>query len=200
MKFQPTSSEQYVVNVTIGGQVVALAVDTGSSDHWVHVHVQDQLKTISETDIDITLNYGIGSASGNAVYGAADLGEYAVPSQAFLDVNEAADHRARLEPEGHPSSPIFSDVSPGTVHSLSTEYRPQQDQRRVPHPHAPLPVYSPAQRGISPRLHLHPHDLLLDYDRVVLQRVHVHGAQSLLASMRLWMSWRRTRTTVRAPP
>ncbi|KZP14519.1 acid protease [Athelia psychrophila] len=79
----------YVVNITIGGQVVALAVDTGSSDLWVHV--QDRLETNSETDIDITLNYGIGSASGNVVYGVADLGKYAVPSQAFLDVNEVTD-------------------------------------------------------------------------------------------------------------
>ncbi|KZP08022.1 hypothetical protein FIBSPDRAFT_901603 [Athelia psychrophila] len=111
MKFQLTSPEQNLVNLTIGGQ---------TSDLWVHV--QDQLNTNRETDVDIPLNYEIGSASGNVVYGAADLGGYVVHSQvsAFLDVNEVTDQMGRersAQPfmcnifDQHPTLPKFIAIS-----------------------------------------------------------------------------------------
>lgn len=58
---------------------LSLAVDTGSSDLWVHV--PNQLVTTSETDVIVNLSYGIGSASGQVVYGPALLGDFSVLEQ-----------------------------------------------------------------------------------------------------------------------
>ena len=56
-----------------------LAVDTGSSDLWVHT--PNIFKITSKTDVAINLSYGIGSASGKVVYGPIGLGGFLVPEQ-----------------------------------------------------------------------------------------------------------------------
>ncbi|KIM88482.1 hypothetical protein PILCRDRAFT_85591 [Piloderma croceum F 1598] len=81
-----TSHGQYVAKVSVGGQELILAVDTGSSDLWVHTPYQ--LNITSQTDIAINLSYGIGSASGQIVYGPMYLGAFFVPEQVFLNVDK----------------------------------------------------------------------------------------------------------------
>lgn len=58
---------------------LVVAVDTGSSDLWVHTNAP--LKTTKRTDIEIKLSYGIGSAAGNVVYGPTCLGDYCIAEQ-----------------------------------------------------------------------------------------------------------------------
>ncbi|KAG8879586.1 hypothetical protein FRB97_001602 [Tulasnella sp. 331] len=53
---------QYMVNVTVGGEVYSTAIDTGS---------------------EANLNYGIGSVSGDILQALVSFGGYDIPSQAF---------------------------------------------------------------------------------------------------------------------
>lgn len=56
-----------------------LAVDTGSSDLWVHT--PNKLTTTGETGIALNISYGVGSASGIIVSGPVRLGDFFVPEQ-----------------------------------------------------------------------------------------------------------------------
>jgi hypothetical protein len=67
----------YLLTVLLAELV--LAIDTGSSDLWIHT--PNTLNITSHTDTVINLNYGIGSASGTVVYGPTHLGDFFVPQQ-----------------------------------------------------------------------------------------------------------------------
>ncbi|KAJ7698717.1 aspartic peptidase domain-containing protein [Mycena rosella] len=83
-------NERYTANITISGRVVNVALDTGSTDLWVMP--PEGLPTFNDTLLNATLRYGDGSdfVTGDIGVGKFELGEYSIPFQAFLNVEEAA--------------------------------------------------------------------------------------------------------------
>lgn len=59
-----------------------LAVDTGSSDLWIHT--PKSLNATSQTQVAVNLSYGIGSASGKIAYGPMYIGDYFIPQQGAM--------------------------------------------------------------------------------------------------------------------
>ncbi|THV08563.1 acid protease [Dendrothele bispora CBS 962.96] len=78
----------YLANITIGGTVYPIQLDTGSSDLWVQ-GTSFPLSNSSTTNIAQNVTYGIGWAYGNVSYATVEFAEITVDSQAFLDVSQA---------------------------------------------------------------------------------------------------------------
>ncbi|KAH7909605.1 aspartic peptidase domain-containing protein [Hygrophoropsis aurantiaca] len=74
---------QYLGKVNVGGHDFTLVLDTGSSDLWVSGN--QKLKITNQTNTNINLTYGIGSAAGNIAYAAVNFGGYHIDNQAFLN-------------------------------------------------------------------------------------------------------------------
>nr|VWO98982.1 Mannitol 1-phosphate dehydrogenase [Ganoderma boninense] len=65
-------------------------LDTGSTDLWVDGRGRN-IKFTNTTNILVNEKYGVGSASGNLSFAGVQLGDFYVPSQAFVDVSETMD-------------------------------------------------------------------------------------------------------------
>ena len=64
-----------------------MILDTGSTDLWV----ASQGRTVTltnNTDLETSLVYGIGQVAGNIAFAELRLGEYVIPSQAFINATD----------------------------------------------------------------------------------------------------------------
>ncbi|VDB90967.1 unnamed protein product [Peniophora sp. CBMAI 1063] len=81
---------EYLVNITLGGSVFTLQIDTGSSD--VVVFPDKPIKTTSVLkDLQVNETYGIGTYSGPVAFAKLEFAGYAVESQVFLNTTTLDD-------------------------------------------------------------------------------------------------------------
>lgn len=75
----------YFVNITLGGQQFSVQLDTGSSDLWVFAP-NANLKISNDSHLSANITYGSGSVEGPIQFAELKVGEYTIPSQAFINV------------------------------------------------------------------------------------------------------------------
>ncbi|KAL4258061.1 peptidase A1 family protein [Pleurotus pulmonarius] len=80
----------YAGNITIGGQNVVVALDTGSADLLVYLPDQRPQLTNS-TSIIVNSSYASGSTKGPIEFAALEFAGFSVPSQVFIDVTQTVD-------------------------------------------------------------------------------------------------------------
>ncbi|KAG9032960.1 hypothetical protein FRB95_000708 [Tulasnella sp. JGI-2019a] len=78
----------YMANVSIGGVVYPLQLDTGSSDLWVRPP-GGSLSNASPTSLTYNITYSIGYAAGNIVTAPVAFAGTSVSAQALLDVTSS---------------------------------------------------------------------------------------------------------------
>ncbi|EJF60415.1 acid protease [Dichomitus squalens LYAD-421 SS1] len=81
---------QYMVNITLGGEEFTVVLDTGSTDLWVDVRDRN-IKLTNSTNITAEEGYALGSAAGTINFAELRVGDYLVPSQAFVAVIQTED-------------------------------------------------------------------------------------------------------------
>ncbi|KAK0464237.1 aspartic peptidase domain-containing protein [Desarmillaria tabescens] len=79
---------RYYTNLTLGGEVFSVLVDTGSSDLWVAGSITDSVDTGANSE----LIYGIGEAKGPIKTSTLEFAKYTVRDQAFMEVTPDDDH------------------------------------------------------------------------------------------------------------
>jgi hypothetical protein len=77
---------QYVANITLGGRVIPVLLDTGSSDLWVTGNIPGA----KDTNTSVHLSYAIGKASGDIFQATLEFDNYTINDQAFLLVNDTS--------------------------------------------------------------------------------------------------------------
>ncbi|KAF8974567.1 aspartic peptidase domain-containing protein [Flammula alnicola] len=77
----------YLANVTVGGVVYSVQLDTGSSDLFIKGDTYP-IPNTNETTLTYNLTYAIGWASGHIAYAPVEFVGIPVPSQAFLDADK----------------------------------------------------------------------------------------------------------------
>ncbi|KAF6742036.1 aspartic peptidase domain-containing protein [Ephemerocybe angulata] len=82
---------RYSTNITLGEKSYVVALDTGSTDLWVHPPTGDSLAEWNNTNIPLELRYGDGSygVKGMIMQAPFRMGSYNVSSQAFLHATSA---------------------------------------------------------------------------------------------------------------
>ncbi|GJE94324.1 acid protease [Phanerochaete sordida] len=76
-------ASMYFVNITLGGQPFTVILDTGSSDLWVYAP-DANINVLNDSQLTANITYGRGSISGTVQFAELQVGEYVVPSQAFI--------------------------------------------------------------------------------------------------------------------
>ncbi|KIK69756.1 hypothetical protein GYMLUDRAFT_151197 [Collybiopsis luxurians FD-317 M1] len=94
-----TGNAQYIANLTIAGEEVRVIIDTGSSDLWVNF--PSTVPTTSDTGKSLSLNYAIGSASGNIHTATVDIEGHSAQNQAFLLVTDASSFSGNIHQQGY---------------------------------------------------------------------------------------------------
>ncbi|KAK0243959.1 aspartic peptidase domain-containing protein [Armillaria nabsnona] len=78
----------YYTNLTLGGQLFTVMIDTGSSDLWVAGNITDSI----DTGMTSSIIYAIGGAGGPVKLSTLQLAGYTVQDQAFMQVTPDSDH------------------------------------------------------------------------------------------------------------
>jgi hypothetical protein len=92
-----TRNAQYITNITMGGQPVAVMLDTGSSDLWVTGSVPGT----KDTGKAATLSYAVGKAAGNINLASLTFDNYTVNEQAFLLVTDTSSFSTDIRSQGY---------------------------------------------------------------------------------------------------
>ncbi|GJE94321.1 acid protease [Phanerochaete sordida] len=78
----------YLVNITLGGREFTVELDTGSSDFWLYA---PELQVANDSGLTANITYlDRRSASGPIQFAELQIGEYTVPSQAFINTRSLA--------------------------------------------------------------------------------------------------------------
>jgi hypothetical protein len=85
--------------MTIGGVAVRVLLDTGSSDLWVNF--PDQTPNTVDTGKAVTLDYAIGTASGNVHTTTVGIGNFSLDDQAFLLVTDTSTFTTNIHSQGY---------------------------------------------------------------------------------------------------
>ncbi|KAG8880182.1 hypothetical protein FRB97_001013 [Tulasnella sp. 331] len=88
---------QYIVNITVGGQVYPTVIDTGSSDMWIYGNVSNT----TPTNQSAGLSYAIGEVDGDILLAPLSFAGYKVPSQAFIEVQNISSFGADPRMSGY---------------------------------------------------------------------------------------------------
>ncbi|KAK0504253.1 aspartic peptidase domain-containing protein [Armillaria luteobubalina] len=84
-----TADIEYTTNLTLGGQLFTVEIDTGSSDLWVAGNVTDSIDTGAMSEV----SYADGSgAEGPVKLSILEFSGYTVQDQAFLQITPDNDH------------------------------------------------------------------------------------------------------------
>jgi len=88
---------EYISNITLGGQTIAVMLDTGSSDLWV---TGNNIQA-TETGKSTTLSYAVGQAKGNILTATLQFDNYTVDNQAFLLVTDTSSFSTDIYEQGY---------------------------------------------------------------------------------------------------
>ncbi|KAG8889977.1 hypothetical protein FRB98_001712 [Tulasnella sp. 332] len=80
LNFQNTN---YNVNITLGGVIYTVIIDTGSSDLWIAADVPNA----QPVGLNTNITYGVGSVAGPIMKAPLSFAGYDVPAQAFLNAS-----------------------------------------------------------------------------------------------------------------
>jgi len=104
------NNAQYIANVTIGGQVARVIIDTGSSDLWVNF--PGTAPQTTDLGKSITLNYAIGAASGNIHSAKVEFDGFSIDNQAFrMFAHNYSIHSLHVSQCSSPTLPPFLPTS-----------------------------------------------------------------------------------------
>jgi hypothetical protein len=92
-----THNAEYISNITLGGQTIAVMLDTGSSDLWVTGSVPGSTDTGKST----TLSYAVGQAAGDINTATLTFDNYTVDKQAFLLVTNTSSFSTDITSQGY---------------------------------------------------------------------------------------------------
>jgi hypothetical protein len=88
---------EYISNITLGGQTIAVMLDTGSSDLWV---TGNNIQA-TDTGKSATLSYAVGQAKGNIHTATLQFDNYTVNDQAFLLVTDTSAFSTNIHVQGY---------------------------------------------------------------------------------------------------
>ncbi|KAI0633780.1 aspartic peptidase domain-containing protein [Trametes polyzona] len=91
-----TDDTIYTVDITLGGQDFTVLLDTGSSDLWVNTQGRD-VKLTNTTDLVAGEVYGLGQVQGTLEFAELRIGDYVVPSQAFINATQVSNIGAPVD-------------------------------------------------------------------------------------------------------
>ncbi|KAI0696263.1 acid protease [Cytidiella melzeri] len=91
-----THNAEYIANVTLGGRVIPVLLDTGSSDLWVTGDVP------GTTDLgkSVSVSYAVGEASGDINSADLDFAGYHIKDQAYLLVKNTSSFSINISAQG----------------------------------------------------------------------------------------------------
>jgi hypothetical protein len=84
---------EYQMNITLGGALYTVLIDTGSSDLWV---AADSVPNSIDSGKTAGVQYAIGAAKGPILFADLEFAGYTVPHQALFRVDPDADHAASV--------------------------------------------------------------------------------------------------------
>ncbi|KAF8524628.1 aspartic peptidase domain-containing protein [Hysterangium stoloniferum] len=94
---QKDSDLLYIANVTVGGQVYPVQLDTGSSDLWVTV---DKNAKINSTGLSYKISYNVGFAAGTIAIDPVEFAGFRVEKQAYLAADNVQNSVLQLGAKG----------------------------------------------------------------------------------------------------
>jgi len=92
-----THNAEYISNITLGGQSIAVMLDTGSSDLWVTGSVPGS----TDTGKSVTLSYAVGQAAGDVNTATLTFDNYTVDNQAYLLVTNTSSFSTDITAQGY---------------------------------------------------------------------------------------------------
>ncbi|OCH88665.1 acid protease [Obba rivulosa] len=92
-----TLNSEYITNITLGGRVIPVLLDTGSSDLWVTGNVSGS----TDLGISTSLSYAVGNADGDINTATLQFGNYTVEDQAFVLVTDTSSFSVDIDTQGY---------------------------------------------------------------------------------------------------
>ncbi|KAF9464127.1 aspartic peptidase domain-containing protein [Collybia nuda] len=99
MPISNTGNAQYIGNITLGGVLSRVMLDTGSSDLWAAFPKEQPVS--KDTGTGVTLAYAVGRASGNVHMTTAEIDGHTVDDQAFLLVGNTSTFSSNIHAQGY---------------------------------------------------------------------------------------------------
>ncbi|GJE99241.1 acid protease [Phanerochaete sordida] len=87
---QGTGDISYSLNITLGGREFSVTLDTGSSDLYIYAP-EGGIQITNDSHLEANITYVKGSVAGTVQFAELKIGEYTIPSQAFINVQTLGD-------------------------------------------------------------------------------------------------------------